>query len=34
MTLLHQSNLVILGETVMQWQDDYNDLDWIAGNGG
>jgi len=26
MTLMHQSNLVILGETVMQWQADYNDL--------
>jgi hypothetical protein len=26
MMLMHQSNLVILGETVMQWQDDYNDL--------
>jgi hypothetical protein len=25
-TLMHQSNLVILGETVMQWQNDYNDL--------
>jgi hypothetical protein len=26
MTLIRQSNLVILGETVMEWQDDYNDL--------
>jgi hypothetical protein len=26
MTLIHQSNLVILGETVMEWQADYNDL--------
>jgi len=26
MTLIRQSNLVILGEKVMQWQDDYNDL--------
>jgi hypothetical protein len=26
MTLMHQSNLVILGEKVMQWQDDYNEL--------
>jgi len=25
-TLIRQSNLVILGETVMEWQDDYNDL--------
>jgi len=26
MTLVRQSNLVILGETVMDWQQDYNDL--------
>ena len=26
MTLIRQSNLVILGEKVMQWQQDYNDL--------
>lgn len=26
MTLIRQSNLVILGETVMDWQADYNDL--------
>ncbi len=26
MTLIRQSNLVILGETVMDWQEDYNDL--------
>ncbi len=26
MTLIRQSNLVILGETVMDWQQDYNDL--------
>ena len=26
MTLIRQSNLVILGETVMEWQNDYNDL--------
>jgi len=26
LTLIRQSNLVILGETVMEWEADYNDL--------